>query len=461
MSKKSFLPLVSVIFLVLMIAACGNDKNKEKSENTDTGDADTATVPDTDPADSGDTETVPDEELAEIEDTEVVLDSDQTEIDDSDSGNVTQDGCTIKSSFGTHSLKKDIKDICIKEIAAALYPECGWQNSEESTADHIAFLQRLDVTFGNECKDKNNEDKSVKCPDFVPGSLKLTKLAGCDVYSIDPYSACIAPCADLYFSTDNDNFKTVYAGSVIYDGLHNFIESSGEGGVSLESLFEIGTNEAVFTWIEKAEDGTETERKISVEMEITDPDKCKDRDGRQYYEGDLIPEKCGIMVCEEKGWEVYYNNRPECQICNKEESETKYWTCHDYTTVLEWCNCEEDKETSDKWGENYGKWSCIDRVDLQCPPRVEECEDSEGRKYNRGDKIALECDYMYCTAAGWHHSGSPLICDVSCPDYIGDKKNWLCADGVTEVDWCECVTDEETGGKWTCTDRVDLNCPTI
>ena len=438
MTKRLFLTLVSAIFLVFVFISCESD-NKE-SEKTDTGD--TETVPDTDPTDTGDAEVAPDE-------------------DNTDTGNVTQEGCTTKSSFGTHSLKKDIKDVCIKEIAAALYPECGWQNSEESTADHIAFLQRLEVAFGNECKDKNNEDKSVKCPDFVPGSLKLTKLAGCDVYSIDPYSACIAPCADLYFSTDNDNFKTVYAGSVIYDGLHNFIESSGEGGVSLESLFEIGTNEAVFTWIEKAEDGTETERKISVEMEITDPDKCKDRDGRQYYEGDLIPEKCGIMVCEEKGWEVYYNNRPECKICNKEESETKYWTCHDYTTVLEWCNCEEDKETSDKWGENYGKWSCIDRVDLQCPPRVEECEDSEGRKYNRGDKIALECDYMYCTAAGWHHSGSPLICDVSCPDYIGDKKNWLCADGVTEVDWCECVIDEETGGKWTCTDRVDLNCPTI
>ncbi len=80
MTKKSFLTLISAIFLVLMIAACGNnDKNKEESENTDTGDTDTTTVPDTDPTDTGDTETVSDEEPAEIEDTEIVPDEDDTD----------------------------------------------------------------------------------------------------------------------------------------------------------------------------------------------------------------------------------------------------------------------------------------------------------------------------------------------------------------------------------------------
>ncbi len=193
-------------------------------------------------------------------------------------------------------------------------------------------------------------------------------------------------------------------------------------------------------------------------MEIADPDKCKDSEGRQYYEGDLIAQGCGIMVCEETGWEIYYDHRPECTGCNPATSGTKNWRCPDDTTVLEWCSCEKNEDSSEG---SYGKWNCIDRIDLQCPPRVEECEDSEGRKYKRGDKIALECDEVYCTAAGWHPTGDPLICDVLCPDSIGDKKNWLCADGVTEVDWCECVTDEETGGKWICPDRVDLNCPTI
>ncbi|MBQ4438204.1 hypothetical protein II898_04945 [bacterium] len=374
--------------------------------------------------------------------------------------NITKDGCTIGKSFGTHSLtRKNVTQTCVKEIAAALFPDCGWQSSEESTSDHIAKLQRLEATFGSECKDKN-AGKTIECPDFIPKSLKLTKLSGCEVYSIDPHTDCIAPCADLYFSTDNDIFKTVYAGSGYSqdDSSYDFIKSSGDGGVSLESKFVVGTNEAVFTWLEKAENGAETEKKISVEMEIADPDKCKDSEGRQYYEGDLIAQGCGIMVCEETGWEIYYDHRPECTGCNPATSGTKNWRCPDDTTVLEWCSCEKNEDSSEG---SYGKWNCIDRIDLQCPPRVEECEDSEGRKYKRGDKIALECDEVYCTAAGWHPTGDPLICDVLCPDSIGDKKNWLCADGVTEVDWCECVTDEETGGKWICPDRVDLNCPTI
>ncbi len=86
MTKKSILALVSAVFFVLVLAACGNDKNKEESENTDTGDTDTAAVPDTDQADTGDTETVPDEEPAEvedteIEDTEVVPDTEPTDTD--------------------------------------------------------------------------------------------------------------------------------------------------------------------------------------------------------------------------------------------------------------------------------------------------------------------------------------------------------------------------------------------
>lgn len=82
MTKKSILALVSAVFLVLMLAACGNnDKNKEESENTDTGD--TEAITDTDPADTGDTETVPDEEPAETEDTEIVPDEDNTDTGDS------------------------------------------------------------------------------------------------------------------------------------------------------------------------------------------------------------------------------------------------------------------------------------------------------------------------------------------------------------------------------------------
>ena len=294
--------------------------------------------------------------------------------------NITKDGCTIGKSFGTHSLtRKDVTQTCVKEIAAALFPDCGWQSSEESTSDHIAKLQRYEATFSSECKDKN-DGKAIECPDFVPKSLKLTKLSGCEVYSIDPHTECIAPCADLYFSTDNDIFRTVYAGSGYSqdDNSYDFIKSSGEGGVSLESKFKTGINEAVFSWSEKGEDGTEIKKEILVKMKVADPvtgegeeeeeepdedtilAQCEDSEGRIYKEGDLISEKCGALICSENGWDIYYDT--ECDIeCDPNAGVVgiRYWTCPDWSD-LEWCFCDED--------ENHDtKLNCVERIDLQCP----------------------------------------------------------------------------------------------
>ena len=247
MTKKSFLTLISAIFLVLMIVACGSD-NKE-SEKTDTGD--TETVSDTDPTDTGDAEVAPDE-------------------DNTGTGNVTQDGCTIKSSFGTRSVKRDIAETCIKEIAKAEDAECSWSHKHETvTAIHIESLQKLKITFGKECKDKNGEE-TVECPGFIPETLKLGSLTGCDVYSIDPLTDCIAPCADIYFSTGDDIFHTVYVGGAYG---RTFIKSSDSiKEASFYSEMNTGSNKAVFTWSEKAEDGTETEKAVSVEMKVVDSD---------------------------------------------------------------------------------------------------------------------------------------------------------------------------------------------
>ena len=267
MTKKSLLTLVSVVFLVLMIAACGNNEKKEEPENNDTSDTDTAIVPDTDPSDTGDTDTpiVPDEDPADTGDAEVVPDEDNT-----DTGNVTQEGCTIKSSFGTRSVKRDIAETCIKEIAKAEDAECSWNYKHETvTAIHIESLQKLKITFGNECKDKNGEE-TVECPGFIPETLKLESLSGCDVYSIDPNTDCIAPCADIYFSTDDDTFHTVYVGGAYG---RTFIKSSDSiKEASFYSEMNTGSNKAVFTWSEKAEDGTETEKAVSVEMKVVDSD---------------------------------------------------------------------------------------------------------------------------------------------------------------------------------------------
>ena len=87
-----------------------------------------------------------------------------------------------------------------------------------------------------------------------------------------------------------------------------------------------------------------------------------------------------------------------------------------------------------------------------------QCEDSEGRIYNEGDSISHECRAAYCCGYGdWCEDESECY---HCPE-IGGKMEWTCADGVTKVEWCECVeiNDETYGTEWKCADRVNLNCP--
>ena len=311
MTKKSFLTLVSAVLLVLMLAACGNNEKKEEPENNDTGDTDTATVPDTDPADTGDTETpsVPDEEPADTGDAEVVPDEDNT-----DTGNVTQEGCTIKSSFGTRSVKRDIAETCIKEIAKAEDAECSWNYKHETvTAIHIESLQKLKITFGNECKDKNGEE-TVECPGFIPETLKLGSLTGCDVYSIDPDTDCIAPCADIYFATGDDTFHTVYVGGAYG---RTFIKSSDSiKEASFYSEMNTGSNKALFTWSEKAEDGTETEKAVSVEMKVVDSD---DYTGEDF-------EAVDVGECR--------HEEPAFSFRDRIYTEGSYW-CNEYVEVTD------------------------------------------------------------------------------------------------------------------------------
>ena len=181
----------------------------------------------------------------------------------------TKNGCTISKSFGSRSItRKDAVQTCIKEIAKADFALCGWNyGNKDETAKYIAYLQNLSITFEKECKDKN---QSVECPDFIPESLKLGNLSGCEVYTIDPHTDCIAPCADLYFSASDDTFHTVYVGDE-YGG-RPFIKSSDKiKEASFTSYMNIGSNEAVFTWSEKGEDGNKIEKQVSVKMKVVDP----------------------------------------------------------------------------------------------------------------------------------------------------------------------------------------------
>jgi len=176
------------------------------------------------------------------------------------------DSCTIGKSFGTRSLtRKDVTQTCIEKIAKADFAVCSWKRTDkEETAKHISYLQTLGITFDKECKEK---DTIVECPDFIPESLKLTKLTGCEVYTIEPDTDCMAPCADLYFSTNDDVFHTVYVGGF---GEESITSSDKIKEASFSSELKVGSNNAVFTWSEKAEDGSKVEKKVSVEMTVAD-----------------------------------------------------------------------------------------------------------------------------------------------------------------------------------------------
>lgn len=343
MTKKSFLTLVSGIFLVFVFISCGSD-NKE-SEKTDTGD--TETVPDTDPTDTGDAEVAPDE-------------------DNTDTGNVTQEGCTIKSSFGTRSVKRDIAETCIKEIAKAEDAECSWSHKHETvTAIHIESLQKLKITFGKECKDKNGEE-TVECPGFIPETLKLGSLTGCDVYSIDPLTDCIAPCADIYFSTGDDTFHTVYVGGAYG---RTFIKSSDSiKEASFYSEMNTGSNKAVFTWSEKAEDGTATEKAVSVEMKVVDSD---DYTGEDF-------EAVDVGECR--------HEEPAFALRDRIYTETDSYWCKEYVEVTD----KTENSIRFNW---FGEMHC--GADWEYGYKVEGIEGNvlKVRILERDtDSIAADCD---------------------------------------------------------------------
>ena len=181
--------------------------------------------------------------------------------------------CTDTKSYGVNSFTKDAGNTCIKKLAGAT---CYGNSSKEDIAKIIAKVQKYEFVFNKEeCRDLNEKDengnnKPVKCPDFIPESFKLTKLTGCEIYTLtDPdHYKCGVSCPQIFFETDNDYFKTVsYSNS----------ESAKDSNIELNSKsvdgkvdFYYMDNYADFYWSEKAEDGTESRKGIIIWMEIVD-----------------------------------------------------------------------------------------------------------------------------------------------------------------------------------------------
>ena len=177
------------------------------------------------------------------------------------------DSCTTAHSYGASSFTKEIGDTCFKKLAGEY---CHEDSSEEEVAKMVDKLQEYKFVFHKEeClnlkeKDGNGNHKIVKCPDFIPETLKMTKLAGCETYTVDPNTKCDSECPQIFFKTDNDYFKTIAYANYKPMRLHS---QSIDGNVN----FYNEDGDSTFSWSEKAEDGTEIEKTVSVEMTVVDP----------------------------------------------------------------------------------------------------------------------------------------------------------------------------------------------
>ena len=286
--------------------------------------------------------------------------------------------CTVTKSYGTNSFTKDAANTCIKKLAGAT---CFQDSSKEDITNMVAELQKYELVFNKKkCydiydKDEFDNNKRVKCPDIIPEKIKILQLSGCNIYydGDNDHTDCMTPCPDIYFSTDNDLFNTV-----VYQyswGDLVWASQSADGKTSFSSDINYqGGRISSFYWHETTEDGREISRGVIIDMEIVDPatvepedDKilaqCEDSEGRIYKEEDLIPDGCGILICSEEGW-IPYGNLGCYDECDPDGLlEIRYWDCPN-GDEFEWCFCEEDEE--------YGsKWTCTERIDLQCPSEDE------------------------------------------------------------------------------------------
>ena len=281
--------------------------------------------------------------------------------------------CTVTKSYGTNSFTKDAANTCIKKLAGAT---CYENSTQDDIVSTIVKFQGYDIVFNRKkCfdpydKDEFDNPKRVKCPDIIPEKIRISQLSGCTIYydGDKEHSGCETPCPNIYFSTDNDQFKTI-----AYQDFWGDISWSSQSTDGKMEFSGVGGPYSSFSWHETREDGTEIRKTVRIEISIVDPStiepeddmaQCEDSEGRIYREEDLIPDGCGILICSEEGW-IPYGNIGCYDECDPNGGivSIRYWDCSN-GDELEWCFCEEDEE--------YGsKWICTERIDLQCPSEDE------------------------------------------------------------------------------------------
>ncbi len=175
------------------------------------------------------------------------------------------------------------EDTCVKKLAG----EEGFYNTGEGEVrwvinklkEYKLVINTEDGCYDRNERDENMNEKEVECPDFIPNSIKLLQLKKCSVgYYNDDIDGCDAPDSKLYFSTDNDYFKTAvvtrWPWRDLEESLHpekwvEFNSISSDGKVSFASFNDWYNGRIVnFGWEEYGEDGSTVHKSIRVNAEL-------------------------------------------------------------------------------------------------------------------------------------------------------------------------------------------------
>ena len=239
--KKFFIFLLCLSLFVLVSCGGGNGGNEGTAEKSD-------------------------EDSASEEEIEENNDASPEKPDD--------ENCIVSERYGVNFTRETISDSCIEHMAEALHPGCSWQESEESARKHFSEIENLEVRFLYLVEDAPFkrcyypvEDEWRKCPVFLLDYFYFGRRAGCEVYSIVPESDCTAPCADVYYWTNDVQFPIVYVGADKDGG--DFVKGYRYDGTAYFTAdLKLGQGEATVIWIDKDDNGKETERMAIAPIEI-------------------------------------------------------------------------------------------------------------------------------------------------------------------------------------------------
>lgn len=341
MKKLLFIGIILMSFLI----ACSDSKNEKQNENPDSEDTNDSDI---DTVETSDGDTTPDNP----DTTDDVDNSGNTQPDDDPEDPPYGGYCNVKESYGSTSFTRNESSVFDDCVTGS---ELSFDTCYFDTNDLLTKLQNTTIIFKKDCRENN---EPVSCPDFIPDSITLSQISGCDIYHSYGNVECYDECPVFYFPTDNEIFKTVSfhpnADDLTYAEIYSYNEEKG-----LSFMIDTG----------------------------------------------------------------------EDNIASFKSS--------DFSVTL-----------------SFELW--VDGILEEMP----HCEDSEGRKYKAGEKISKECYTMECHYSKWYQNGGGGYQCESCA--VGLQRQWLCADGVSLVDWCECVKDSESqfGSRFSCIERADLNCPT-